>query len=60
MLQFIIENLATIIIGALVAALFVYCVVKLVRERKGGDCSACGCNCASCPNSAGCHSPPKK
>ena len=54
MLQWFSENLATIIVCAVLALVTVLIVVKLVRDRKSGKAS-CGGNCAGCPNCGGCH-----
>lgn len=51
MLTFIMENLATIIISALLLLVVALIVRKLWRDRKQGGCG-CGCSsdCAdSCP-----------
>lgn len=54
MLQWFSENLATIIVCAVLALVTVLIVVKLVRDRKSGKAS-CGGNCAGCQNCGGCH-----
>jgi hypothetical protein len=54
MLSFISENLATIIVGAVVFAIFAGVVIKLVRERKLKKTS-CGCGCSGCPSAKDCH-----
>lgn len=54
MLQWFSENLATIIVCAVLALVTVLIVVKLVRDRKSGKAS-CGGSCAGCPNCGGCH-----
>lgn len=47
-------NLPTIMIGAIVAAVFIAVVVRGILRRKRGE-SGCGCGCSGCPNSAICH-----
>ena len=43
-------NLATLIVGLIVALIVVWCVAGIVRSRKKGKCS-CGCeNCNGCMN----------
>ena len=47
MLEFISENLGSIIIGAIVLAILVLIIAKMVHNRKisgcsCGDCSGCG------------------
>lgn len=34
-----------ILIGALIAAAFVFAVIKVIRDRKAGGC---GCGCSGC------------
>ena len=47
-------NLPTLLIAALVAAVFVAIVTSGVRKRKKGG-TGCGCGCAGCPNAGVCH-----
>lgn len=55
MLSWITENLATILICAVLIAIVAIIVVVLVRNRRKGK-SSCGCGCANCPMSGSCHS----
>lgn len=56
MLSFINENLATIIVGAVVAAIFAAVVINLVRDRKlkKNSCGCGGCGCSGCPSAKNC------
>lgn len=54
MIQFITENLATIIAAVVVFALVAAAVVKIVRDKIRHK-SSCGCGCANCPISGSCH-----
>ena len=54
MLAFLIENLATILIGLALFLIVAAIVVHLVRKKKRGQ-SSCGCGCSSCPLSSSCH-----
>ncbi|MGI6115499.1 MULTISPECIES: FeoB-associated Cys-rich membrane protein [unclassified Clostridium] len=56
MLQFLTENLGTILVGLAVALLLTLVVVKLLRDRKKGK-SVCSCGgaCSGCPGAAMCH-----
>ncbi|MCI5996354.1 MAG: FeoB-associated Cys-rich membrane protein [Blautia sp.] len=45
------QNLGTIVISFLLAAVVCSVIVKMVRDKKNGR-SSCGCNCGNC--SAGC------
>lgn len=57
MLSWLAQNLATIIIGAVLIAIVAAIIVSMVRNKKKGK-SSCGCGCADCPMSGSCH--PKK
>ncbi|HOM03358.1 MAG TPA: FeoB-associated Cys-rich membrane protein [Acetivibrio sp.] len=52
MIEFITENLATIIISAILLALGVLAVLKIRKDKKKGSCS---CGCSGCPQSQICH-----
>ncbi len=47
-------NMPTIIIGAIIAVIFVVIVIRGIIKRKRGE-RGCGCGCSGCPNSAVCH-----
>lgn len=55
MLTWISENIATIIICAVLLAIVATVIVGMVRNKKKGK-SSCGCGCANCPMSGKCHS----
>ncbi len=55
MLQFITENIATIIISVLLLAVVFFIVRKLVRDKKNGKSAGCGCSCSGCSGSSECH-----
>ena len=57
MLAWIGENIATIIISAVLVAIVAAVIVGMVRNRKKGK-SACGCGCSHCSMNGACH--PKK
>jgi hypothetical protein len=57
MLAWIGENIATIIISAVLVAIVAAVIVGMVRNRKKGK-SACGCGCSHCLMNGACH--PKK
>ncbi len=53
-MQWIAENLATILICLVLAGIVCAIIVSMVRKRKrGGSCDACG-SCGSCPMSGSC------
>ena len=55
MLAWLLENLATIIICAVLLAGAAAIIVSMVRGRKKGK-SSCGCGCTGCPMDGACHS----
>ena len=55
MLNFLQENLPTILVSAVVLAAVVAVVVKMVRDKRKGK-SSCSCGCSGCPGAAICHS----
>lgn len=57
MLAWLTENMATIIICALLFAVVTAIIVSIVKNKKKGT-SSWGCGCANCPRSGSCH--PKK
>lgn len=49
MIAFLSENLATILVGLAVAALFFFAVRRMIRQHKEGGCpGGCGGSCGSC------------
>lgn len=54
MLEFLSENLATVAVAAVLAAIVILIVVRMVRDRKKGGCSF-GSACSCCPNAGSCH-----
>ena len=54
MLAWISENIATIIICAVLIAIVGSIIIGMIRNRKRGK-SSCGCGCTSCPMSDVCH-----
>ncbi len=60
MLEFLSQNIATIIISLVLAAVVGLIVAKLYKDKKAGK-SSCGCKCSCCPNAGACHGgQPKK
>lgn len=54
MLQWIVENLGTLIISLTLLVILTSIVIHLIRQKKQGRHS-CGCNCSSCSmNGCGC------
>lgn len=54
MLNWIIENLANIIVCAIISVLMALIIVSMVKNKRKGKTS-CGCNCGGCPDSGACH-----
>lgn len=54
MFDFLVNNASTIIVGAAVAALLAFVIIKMVKDKKKGK-SSCGCSCAGCPSAGACH-----
>lgn len=53
-MDFITENLASIIVLIVVAVIVGAIVIKMVKDKKAGK-SSCSCGCKGCPNSQNCH-----
>ena len=53
-MQWLIENLGTIAVLLIVAAVSGAATFSIIRNRKKGGCS-CGCGCNGCPNAGMCH-----
>ena len=49
------DNIATIIICAVLIAVVAAIIIHMVKNKKKGK-SSCGCGCADCPMSSPCHS----
>ncbi|MDY4813537.1 MAG: FeoB-associated Cys-rich membrane protein [Ruminococcus sp.] len=54
MFAWIYENLATIIIGLIIALVIFAIIISIVLNRKKGK-SSCGCGCSNCPMSGSCN-----
>lgn len=54
MLEFLTENLSTILIGAVILTVVALIIVKLARDRRKGK-NSCGCGCENCPSACVCH-----
>lgn len=56
MFVWIMENIGTILICAVLIGIVSAAVVGLLRDKKKGR-SSCGCGCAHCAMNVACHSP---
>ena len=54
MLNWIANNIATILISLGLLIIVFAIIVKLVKDKKKGK-SSCGCNCAHCAMAGSCH-----
>ena len=54
MIQWLLDNSGTIIVGAAVLAVIALAVRALLRDRKQGR-KNCGCGCSGCPMAGTCH-----
>lgn len=54
MAAFFSEYLSTLVIGAIVFAVIVLIIAKMIKDRRKGK-SSCGCGCSNCPSSGICH-----
>lgn len=46
-------NLPTIIVSAIIAAIFVVIVISEIKKKKSGK--GCGCGCSGCAMADSCH-----
>lgn len=53
-MEFLINNLGTILIAAAVIAILAAVIVNMVRKKKRGE-SSCGCGCSGCAMANVCH-----
>ena len=54
MLNFIIDNIGTIVVCLILAGIVGLAVRSLIVNKKKGKTS-CGCGCANCPSAGICH-----
>lgn len=54
MMTWVYENLATILICAVLLAIVIGIIAGLLRKKKQGI-SSCGCGCSNCPMNGSCH-----
>lgn len=54
MIQFITDNLSTIIITAALAGAVALIIIKMIRDKKKGK-TGCGSCCSGCSSSSFCH-----
>ena len=54
MLLWLAENIGSVVVVIILAAIVTAIITKLAKDRKAGR-SACGNNCAHCAMSSACH-----
>ncbi len=54
MLTWIMENMATIMISAVLIIMVAAVIAGMIRNKKKGK-SSCGCGCAGCAMKGACH-----
>jgi hypothetical protein len=59
MIEFLSNNLATIVVGLILLAIVIAIVYSMVKNKKNGK-SNCGCGCEHCASSAVCHGTKKR
>ncbi len=55
MMDFIVNNLGTIVVIAILAVIVFFAVRSIVKDKKNGKSSSCGGNCAGCAMGGSCH-----
>ncbi len=58
LIDWLIANIGSVLVGVVVLAVVALVIVLMVRDKKKGKSSSCGCSCTSCPMAGKCH--PKK
>lgn len=53
--DWLIANIGSILVGALVVAVVALVIALMAKDKKQGK-SSCGSSCASCPMAGKCHS----
>lgn len=54
MFEWIMQNLPTIIICSVIAAVVALIIIHMVKDKKRGK-SSCGCGCSACAMKDCCH-----
>ncbi len=57
MIQWLSENLATILVALIVFAVLALAVAKLIRDKRRGR-GGCSCGCGGCPHAGTCRREP--
>lgn len=54
MIDFLAQNIGTIAVTLILAAVVAAIIIRLNKNKKAGK-SSCGCGCENCPSSTICH-----
>lgn len=54
MIEYVVDNLGTIVVGAMVALVLGLIIAKMIKAKKAGK-SGCGSCCSGCPSAGICH-----
>ncbi|HPU45080.1 MAG: FeoB-associated Cys-rich membrane protein [Clostridiaceae bacterium] len=60
MFQIIADNIATIVISALLMAAVISIIAGMAKKKAKGESVSCGCGCSGCPSASLCHVPVKQ
>ena len=52
---FIMNNLSTIIISAVLAVVFILIIANMIKKKRAGKSVSCNCGCSGCPSASVCH-----
>ena len=55
MIQYLKDNIATILISGVIFGLMAWVIVHKIRQMKKSSESSCGCGCSGCPVASRCH-----
>ncbi len=56
-MTWLLQNLGTILVLAVLAVVCALIVCKMIRDKKSGKSPTCGCGCGGCAMSGICHDP---
>ena len=59
MIEWVINNIGSIIIGSVLLIILTLILVSLIKRKKKGK-GRCGCGCANCPMSKSCNTKRKQ
>ena len=54
MIDWLKQNVASLVVGLAVAAVLLAVILKMIQDKKQHK-STCGCSCSGCPGARYCH-----